>query len=104
MLPVLGSMQPSEITKIGVVVFFAAYLSVHKDELRSFTKGFIKPLMYIAPIIIILVGVQTHLSASIIIIGVASVMMLMAGSRLLHFLTVGVAMARSRYSSTCRNG
>ena len=36
--------QPSEFTKIGMIVFYAGYLTDHKNELRSFVKGFLKPL------------------------------------------------------------
>lgn len=32
--------QPSELTKIGMIIFFAGYLTDHKDELSDFKKGF----------------------------------------------------------------
>lgn len=53
--------------------------------------GFFYPLMYILPVIAILVGIQNHLSATILIIMIISVMMLMAGSKLKYFLTFGTA-------------
>ena len=86
----LGSFQPSEIAKIGFIIFFAAYLTDHKDELKSTWKGFIKPLLWLAPPILILVIFQDHLSASIVIVIVTSIMMLVAGTRLRDFLTLGV--------------
>ena len=43
---VLGQFQPSEITKIGLILFYAGYLSDHKSELRDFKKGFIKQVNY----------------------------------------------------------
>ena len=95
-IPVIGSLQPSEFTKIGMVVFFAAYLCLQKDNLKYFWKGFVRSLALVLPPVLILVGVQNHLSASLIIVGTVSVMMLMAGSRLWHFLTAGVLAARSR--------
>ena len=91
-------MQPSEITKIGLIVFFAVYLSEHKDELKHIMKGFIKPLLFLAPAIGILLLVQSHLSASVIIILVTAVMMLIAGSKLSHFMTFGAIGARSWYN------
>ena len=33
--------QPSEITKIGLIIFYAGYLTDHKNDLKSFKKGFI---------------------------------------------------------------
>lgn len=86
-----GSFQPSEIAKIGLIIFYAAYLSDHKAELNSFVDGFIKPLLYLIPPIAILFFIQDHLSASIIIIAITCIMMVMAGSRLKYFLTAGVA-------------
>ncbi len=42
-----------------------------------------------SPVILILLGVQSHFSASVIIIAVVAVMMLVAGSRLVHFVSFG---------------
>lgn len=83
--------QPSEISKIGLIVYYAAYLSEHRTELSSFWDGFIKPLVPLVIPIAILFFLQDHLSASIIIIAIISIMMLMAGSKLKYFLTIGVA-------------
>ena len=49
-----GTFQPSEIAKIGLIIFYAAYLSDHRSELVSFKEGFIKPLLYLIPPIAIL--------------------------------------------------
>ena len=84
------TIQPSEIVKVGLIIFYATYLSKHKDELKSFSKGFIKPILIVIPVILILVLVQNHLSASLVIIAVVSIMMLMAGSKLRYFLTFGI--------------
>lgn len=88
-LPIVSSFQPSELTKIGLIVFFAAFLTKHKDELRNVWKGFFKPLLILAPVILVLLGVQSHFSASVIIILVISVMMIVAGTRIVHFLSFG---------------
>lgn len=85
------SFQPSEIAKIGLIIFYAGYLSEHRTELNSFMNGFVKPLIYLIPPIAILFFLQDHLSASIIIIAIISIMMLMAGSKLKYFLTAGIS-------------
>ena len=82
--------QPSELTKIGLIVFYAGFLADHKSELKSFWKGFVKPLIYILPPIAILYFVQNHLSASVVIGAVTCVMMIMAGCRLLYFVIAGL--------------
>ena len=89
----LGSFQPSEIAKIGLIVFFAAYLTDHKDDLKTTWKGFIKPFLWLVPPILILVVFQDHLSASIVIIAIVSVMMVIAGTRLRDFFTLGLGAA-----------
>ncbi len=90
-IPIFGSLQPSEISKIGIIVFFAAFLTNKKDELKHIWKGFFRPICYVLPVIGILLLVQTHLSASVIIVLVVAVMMLMAGSKVSHFLSFGTA-------------
>ena len=84
-----GRFQPSELSKIGLIVFYAAYLSDHKNELGSFKNGILKPLVFAVPVILILFFIQDHLSALIVILSIISIMMLMAGSKLKHFLVAG---------------
>ena len=72
-----------------MIIFFAAILTENKDRLKKLSTGFFAPLGLCFIPILLLVVVQNHLSASIVIIGVISVMMLIAGSRLLHFVTFG---------------
>lgn len=88
--PIFGSIQPSEITKLGLIIFFANYLTIHRNELKELWKGFFKPLIfYLAPAILILLGIQSHLSASILIILTISIMMIMAGCKFSHFCIFG---------------
>ena len=89
-IPGLGQFQPSEITKIGLIIFYAGYLSDHKSELKDFWRGFVKPLAFLLPPIAILYLVQNHLSVCLVIATITAVMMLMAGCRLLHFIAAGL--------------
>ena len=91
--------QPSEVAKIGIVVFYAAYLTKHRDELGKLWGGFFKPILFLVPILFILIFVQSHLSASILIIFIVAIMMLMAGSKLRYFLTFGTLGAVRRRRS-----
>ena len=87
--------QPSELTKIGMIVFFAGYLTDHKADLRSFKKGFVKPLLYIIPPVLIALFIQNHLSVGVVMSGITVVMMLMAGCRLIYFIITGLAVGGS---------
>ena len=81
--------QPSEITKVGMIVFYAGYLTDHKEKLRSFTKGFLKPLMFILPPVAIALLIQNHLSVGLVMSAITFIMMLMAGCRLIYFIVCG---------------
>ena len=82
--------QPSELTKIGMIIFFAGYLSDHKNELQEFKRGFLKLLAFLIPPIGILYVIQNHFSVSLVIGVVVLVIMFMAGCRLKYFLIVGI--------------
>ena len=89
-VPAIGQFQPSELTKIGLIIFYAGYLSDHKNELKDFWKGFVKPLCFLIPPIAILFFVQNHLSASLIIAAISCIMMIIAGTRMLYFMVSGL--------------
>lgn len=82
--------QPSELTKVGMIIFYAGYLADHKNELRDFKKGFLKPLFWIVPPIAIAFFIQNHLSVGLVMGIITVVMMIMAGCRLSHFFISGL--------------
>lgn len=73
-----------------MIIFYAGYLTDHKNELKDFWKGFVKPMCFLVPPIAILYFIQNHLSVSLVIGIISCVMMLMAGCRILHFMLVGL--------------
>lgn len=83
------SFQPSELVKMLMIVFYAGILTNNRDELESYGKGFIKHILMVAPIIGLLI-LEPHLSSSVVIIGICSIMMIMAGCKFLHFLLTGL--------------
>ena len=82
------SFQPSELVKILMIIFYAGILVKNRDELGLFKKGFLKHILMLAPIIGLLL-LQPHFSASIVIVGICSIMMIIAGCKFWHFLAVG---------------
>lgn len=78
------SFQPSELVKILMIVFYAGILTVNRDELEKYNKGFLKHICMLAPIIGLLM-LQPHFSASIVIVGICSIMMIVAGCKFKHF-------------------
>ncbi len=89
-LPIIGRFQPSEIAKILLILFYAGYLTDHKNELNTFLKGFVMPLVWLIPPVLILFFIQDHLSAIIVIGAIVCVMMIMAGTKMRYFLTIGM--------------
>lgn len=81
--------QPSELAKIALIIFYASWLTRNRDKLKDLKNGFIIPFAYLVPIAIILVIFQDHLSVTVIIILVVSIMMLMAGTKMRYFATLG---------------
>ena len=71
--------QPSEIAKIGMVLTFAALMSSWKDRMRTFRYGVV-PFVGIMGLIALLLYLQPHLSATMIIMIVGVTMMYMGGT------------------------
>ena len=86
-----STLQPSELTKLGLIIFFAALLTSRKDKLNKLSTGFFMPIVFLIPVILILVLIQDHLSATMVIVIITSILMLMAGTKLRYFLSFGVA-------------
>lgn len=83
------SVQPSEIVKFLMIIFYAAMLTKNRDRLEKYGKGFWFHFALVLPIIGLLIA-EPHLSASIVIIGIISIMMIVAGCKFWHFLVTGV--------------
>lgn len=83
------SVQPSEMVKFLMIVFYAGILVKDKDELSLYGKGLLKHCLFLAPIIGLLL-LEPHLSSSMVIIGIVCVMMIIAGCKFKHFFLTGV--------------
>lgn len=83
------SIQPSEMVKFLMIVFYAGILVKNRDQLQLYGKGLIKHILFLAPIIGLLL-LQPHLSASVVIIGIVCIMMIVAGCKFKHFLFTGL--------------
>ena len=82
------SIQPSELVKFLIIVFYAGILVKNRDDLPKFKNGFLKHFFWVLPIIGLLL-LEPHFSASVVILGIVVVMMLVSGCKFRHFLTAG---------------
>ena len=74
-----ASFQPSELAKAGVVMAFAAMMSIWRDRMRSFRYG-VAPYLLIMGLIAFLLYLEPHLSATVIVLLTGAVMMLLGGT------------------------
>ena len=79
-IPGKFTFQPSEIAKLGVIVYFADSISKKKDKMLTWRYG-IWPYVIILGIIAGLMMLEPHLSGTILIVGTGVVMMIVGGIR-----------------------
>jgi len=82
--------QPSEIAKVAIILSFAQMIcKFGRERMRTFRFG-VLPFAVIAGIVIVLLGLEPHLSAVIIIAVLTVIMMFAGGTKLRWFLLAGV--------------
>ena len=87
------SFQPSEVAKVGVIIFYSAWLTKNKEKLKTFKYGFVYPLSWLLiPIFFILI-LQNHFSATLVICMLAAILMILAGCKIRYFIFVGIPLA-----------
>ncbi len=86
------SFQPSEVAKFAIIVFLARSLTVNTQALKTFTKGFL-PYIVIIGLLAMLVFIEPHLSAAIVIALTGFIILWAAGAKISHFLTIGIPAA-----------
>lgn len=87
------SFQPSEVAKVGIIIFYSAWLTKNKEKLKSFKFGFIYPLAWLLiPIFFVLI-LQNHFSATLVICMLAAILMILAGCKIRYFIFVGMPLA-----------
>lgn len=77
--------QPSEIAKVAVVMYFATLICRYKGRMKTFRYG-IAPFGVILVVIVGLLILEPHFSASVIILAIGAVMLFLGGVRLVWFV------------------
>lgn len=81
--------QPSELMKIGIVIFFAYVIDKNYDNMRSFRKGML-PLLLAMGVVAILLIKEPHLSATVIVAVLCIILVFVGGADLKQFLMIGL--------------
>ncbi|OYD06620.1 stage V sporulation protein E [Paludifilum halophilum] len=82
--------QPSEFTKLGIILFLSRYLSIHADRVQTFSKGLLAPLG-IAGAAFVLIMLQPDLGTGTVMMGTALVLVYAAGARIKHLVGLSLA-------------
>ena len=72
------SFQPSRIAKFALILWFAHFVSVNFRKMNTFKVG-VLPHLFILAVTVGLVFIEPHVSASIILILIAAIMMFVGG-------------------------
>ena len=80
--------QPSEIVKITLIIFLSHLIAVKGDKIRELFSGVGSCLLYTG-IVVVLLALEPHYSAAIIIIMIAFILMFCGGVNLLHIGAMG---------------
>jgi len=72
--------QPSEIAKLGVIIYFADSISKKKEKMEELKAGLL-PYLPILGCIAILMMLEPHLSGTILIVGIGIMMMVVGGMK-----------------------
>ena len=86
------TLQPSELAKLGVILCFSSLICRMRGRMSTFKYG-ILPFVAILGLVVGLLVLEPHFSASIIIIAVGGVMMFLGGVKLGWFIGAGSAAA-----------
>lgn len=81
----LGSFtfQPSELMKFGLIIVFAALISMNYRQMGTLKKGILPFFLYLLPVMLV-IALQRHMSCIMLMILICGVMMFVAGSKIYY--------------------
>lgn len=90
-LPGSFSIQPSEFTKLGLILYLASVYSKKQLYIKDFFKGVLPPLILTSAILVLIIR-QPDIGTSVIILLIACTIIFSSGIRIGHiFVLVGIA-------------
>ena len=105
--PFLPHFQPSELAKLAMIIFLAAYADRYQRQMGTFTRGLLIPGAIIG-VMLLLVFVEPDRGCTMLLAAVAAVMFVVAGARMLYLIPAGLAgvgaLAWSLSHDTMRTG
>lgn len=84
------SVQPSEVAKFGLIFYMCGYMSRHRGEMRSFTKG-LAPMLLVMGMVCGLIMPQPNMSMAVIVAGIGGILLYLGGIDVRYFLGLAIA-------------
>jgi cell division protein FtsW len=85
------NVQPSEFSKLAIILFLASYLVRRQEEVVDTIKGFIKPLVILS-IFAFLLMLQPDLGSTVVIVVVMMGMLFIADAKLISFIGIAISL------------
>lgn len=82
------SFQPTEILKLTLIVYLAAWLEKKNEEIKSFKEGFV-PFVFLLALMGALILAQPDIGTFSVIAAIATIIFFVAGANIFHLLALG---------------
>ncbi len=83
-------LQPSELAKIGIVIYIARFMADKKEKLGSFVKG-VLPLVIVLTVVFALILMEPDLGTAVTIVGTFFILLFVASVNLNHIFYLVLA-------------
>lgn len=84
------NLQPSEVAKLALIIFFAYSMERDGKKMNTFSIGIVKYAIILG-IYVVLIALEKHISGIILLGTIAVAMILCGGANRKHFVTLGAA-------------
>jgi cell division protein FtsW len=102
-VPGAGSLQPSELVKVGIIIIVAWYVERSQRKMNTFVRGLVYPGIIIGAALA-LIFIEPDRGTTILLAGVTGWMLIIGGVRLWHLVPIGVLAAGGLAFSIAHDG
>ena len=86
------SIQTSDIARLALIIFLAAFMTKKKHQIEDFYTGFLPPV-FITGLIVALIMMQPDFSTGIMITVIGTMMLFIGGARFIQLTSAGISAA-----------
>ena len=86
------SLQTSDIARISLIIYLAAFMAKKKNQIDDFYSGFFPPLLIMA-ILIVLIMIQPDFSTGVMLCIIGAMMLFIGGARFIQLTAAGITAA-----------